>query len=234
MSRGGLSAGNGRVAKGCRRPPHGPRPPTKSAHPACLVVPVPDRAIARDRRLGGRLLRIRLPSDLAWSAAGRRCSFEPRTFGLFDGRELLPHEARTERLPPAIAGAVPVSALDGFRGRALHRRTQGAVSRSCLGRISKPRAPRSSVARLELHPNRPDIGVKAFLGGLDLSEAVKLDCDPRAEIYDGVEVLCRGYIANPAALMQEAQRRGETLVSGSDAELFAKAYGWWRDDLQSR
>jgi len=75
--------------------------------------------------------------------------------------------------------------------------------------------------------------VKAFLGGLDLSEAVKLDCDPRAEMYDGVEVLCRGYIANPAALMQEAQRRGETLVSGSDAELFAKAYGWWRDDLQS-
>jgi asparagine synthase (glutamine-hydrolysing) len=75
--------------------------------------------------------------------------------------------------------------------------------------------------------------VKCFLGWLDVSGAPKLRSFPHSEAYGRIDVLYRGYIANASALINETKKRGEVLSTGSDGELFAKAYQWWGENLQS-
>ena len=64
-------------------------------------------------------------------------------------------------------------------------------------------------------------------------DAPNLRTQPGSEVYDGCGVLYRGYIANVSALIEESKKRGEVLNNVSDGELFAKAYHWWGEELQS-
>lgn len=60
-----------------------------------------------------------------------------------------------------------------------------------------------------------------------------LYCHPGAERYQQYQVLWRGYLANRDEILREAERRQTLLASGSEGELFALAYHWWGDAIQS-
>src|SRR5437867_7363049 len=57
---------------------------------------------------------------------------------------------------------------------------------------------------------------------------------PSPEQYEHCQVLWRGYLANRGELLAEAKRRGATLLTSGDGELFAQAYLWWGLELQAR
>ena len=75
--------------------------------------------------------------------------------------------------------------------------------------------------------------MKRFVGRLIGLETPSLHAQPAPEVYDGFGVLYRGYIANLPALIEESKKRGEVLNDASDGQLFAKAYHWWGEELQS-
>lgn len=75
--------------------------------------------------------------------------------------------------------------------------------------------------------------MKRFVGRLIGLETPSLHAQPAPEVYDGFSVLYRGYIANLPALIEEFKKRGEVLNDASDGQLFAKAYHWWGEELQS-
>ena len=75
--------------------------------------------------------------------------------------------------------------------------------------------------------------MQRFVGWLDGSPAPQLHAQPEPQMFEGYRVLHRGYIANRPALIAESKNRGESLDEASDAELFAKAYRWWGEKLQS-
>lgn len=60
-----------------------------------------------------------------------------------------------------------------------------------------------------------------------------LHCHPGSERYHQCQVLWRGYLANRDEVIREAARRQIPLQDGSEAELFALAYRWWGDAMQS-
>jgi asparagine synthase (glutamine-hydrolysing) len=76
--------------------------------------------------------------------------------------------------------------------------------------------------------------MKRFLVQLTLAGLPRLVSKPVPFTAQGYQVCWRGYIANTAELVFEAQQRGERLERPSDGELFALAYGWWGADLPRR
>jgi asparagine synthase (glutamine-hydrolysing) len=58
-------------------------------------------------------------------------------------------------------------------------------------------------------------------------------CSPSPERFDQYRLLWRGFIANRPDILSETARRGAHVRSGSEGELFALAYRWWGDALQS-
>lgn len=75
--------------------------------------------------------------------------------------------------------------------------------------------------------------MKRFVGRLALSPEPQIHCDPAPEVHEGCHILHRGYIANFGDLVAEAERRGEKLQQMEDGALFAKAYRWWGEDIQT-
>jgi len=75
--------------------------------------------------------------------------------------------------------------------------------------------------------------MKDFTGRLIGRGPVHFQASPEPEVYVGVSVLFRGYIANVATLAEESRRRGETLADATDGRLFAAAYRWWGEHLQA-
>ena len=60
-----------------------------------------------------------------------------------------------------------------------------------------------------------------------------LHSHPGPERYQQCQVLWRGYLANREEVVKEAAQRQTPLQDGSEGELFALAYRWWGDDMQS-
>jgi asparagine synthase (glutamine-hydrolysing) len=72
-----------------------------------------------------------------------------------------------------------------------------------------------------------------FVAELRMADSVHLEAQPPGDLYDGCEVFYRGYVANAHALIAEAKKRDESLTLGSNGALFAKAYKWWGEELQT-
>jgi asparagine synthase (glutamine-hydrolysing) len=69
-----------------------------------------------------------------------------------------------------------------------------------------------------------------FAGRIEYGQ---LACSPPPERFDQYRLLWRGFISNRQDILSEAGRRGVQVRRGSEGELFALAYRWWGDSLQS-
>src|SRR5258705_9687268 len=75
-----------------------------------------------------------------------------------------------------------------------------------------------------------NIAMMRFAGRLDDGQFV---CNPPAETYERVRLVCRGFVANSDEILKEAARRGAPIRPDSVGECLALAYRLWGDALQN-